>query len=68
MTHLSTDVLIIGSGGAGLRAAIEARRYGVSVLLITKGTAGFDCCTAAAMGSFRVSWEDKDIEEHFCET
>ena len=68
MTHLSTDVLIIGSGGAGLRAAIEARRYGVSVLLITKGTARFDCCTAAAMGSFRVSWEDKDIEEHFYET
>jgi len=65
LNHLSTDVLIIESGGAGLRAAIEARRQGVGVLLISKGTAGYDSCTAAAMGSFRVFWEAKDIEEHF---
>ena len=42
MTRLSTGVLIIGSGGAGLRAANEALRHGVSVLLITKNTAVFD--------------------------
>lgn len=36
MNNLSTDVLIIGSGGAGLRAAIEARRNGLNVLLISK--------------------------------
>jgi L-aspartate oxidase len=34
--NLFTDVLVIGSGVAGLRAAIEAARYG-PVLLITKG-------------------------------
>jgi succinate dehydrogenase/fumarate reductase flavoprotein subunit len=68
MQHFTTDVLIIGSGAAGLRAAIEARRQGVRVLLISKGKAGFGCCTAAAMGSFRVSWVDKEIEEHFRET
>ncbi len=33
----STDVLIIGFGGAGLRAALEAGRSGAKVLLIGKG-------------------------------
>jgi succinate dehydrogenase/fumarate reductase flavoprotein subunit len=68
MNQLSTDVLIIGSGGAGLRAAIEARKRGVDVLLISRDRLGLGCCTAMAMGSFRVSWEDKEIEEHFHET
>jgi len=41
--HVLTDVLVIGSGVAGARAAIEAARYG-SVTLVTKG--GFeDSCT-----------------------
>lgn len=31
-----TDVLVIGSGIAGLRAAIEARRYGLEVLVVDK--------------------------------
>ena len=57
MNHLSTDLLIIGSGGAGLRAAIEARRQGVNVLLISKSKTGFASCTASAMGAFRVSLE-----------
>jgi succinate dehydrogenase / fumarate reductase flavoprotein subunit len=34
------DVLIIGAGGAGLRAAIEARALGASVGLITKSLLG----------------------------
>ena len=32
------DVIVIGSGGAGLRAAICARRGGARVLLVTKGS------------------------------
>jgi NADPH-dependent 2,4-dienoyl-CoA reductase/sulfur reductase-like enzyme len=32
--HSNTDVLVIGAGGAGLRAAIEASAAGVSVGLI----------------------------------
>ncbi len=32
-----TDILIIGSGGAGARAAIEAARHGLDVLMVTKG-------------------------------
>ena len=35
-----TDVLVIGSGGAGMRAAIAAANRGVSVLLLSKGRTG----------------------------
>ena len=36
----SYDVLVIGAGGAGLRAAIEAANSGVSVGLICKSLLG----------------------------
>ncbi|MCJ7430410.1 FAD-binding protein [Candidatus Bathyarchaeota archaeon] len=68
MKQLSTDVLIIGSGGAGLRAAIEARRQGVNVLLVSKGKLGLANCTAIAGGVFRASQNKKGITEHFQET
>ena len=47
---LSTDVLIIGGGGAGLRAAIEARKYGAHVTLVSKIKAGYLNSTALAAG------------------
>jgi succinate dehydrogenase/fumarate reductase flavoprotein subunit len=37
---IHTDVLVIGSGMAGLRAAIEARRSGLEVLLVDKSLLG----------------------------
>ena len=36
-TNLETDVLVVGGGGAGFRAAIAAREKGVKVLLLSKG-------------------------------
>jgi len=68
MKQLSTDVLIMGSGGAGSRAAIEARRQEVNVLLVSKGKLGFANCTAIAGGIFRASQDEKGITEHFQET
>ena len=39
-----TDVLIIGSEGAGARAAIQAHDQGAKVLIVTKGKDGpFRC-------------------------
>jgi len=38
---IDKDVLIIGGGAAGVVAAIEAAKYGVSVGLVDKGTVGF---------------------------
>jgi succinate dehydrogenase/fumarate reductase flavoprotein subunit len=66
--QLSTGVLVIGSGGAGLRAAIEARRQGVNVLLVSKSKLGLANCTATAGGVFRASRNKKDIAKHFQET
>ncbi|MGH9257756.1 MAG: FAD-binding protein, partial [Vicinamibacterales bacterium] len=40
MTHLSTDVLVVGAGGAGMYAAVAAAREGRSVLLLDKGLVG----------------------------
>ena len=34
-THIS-NVLVIGTGGAGLRAAIEAKKEGVDVIVLGK--------------------------------
>jgi succinate dehydrogenase/fumarate reductase flavoprotein subunit len=34
------DVLVVGSGLAGLRAAIQSKKYGVSVILVEKGLLG----------------------------
>jgi len=37
---VETDVLVVGAGGAGARAAIEAREAGAEVLMIDKGIFG----------------------------
>jgi succinate dehydrogenase/fumarate reductase flavoprotein subunit len=43
-----TDVLVLGGGGAGLRAAIQAESHGAEVLLLTKGKLGSSGVTAIA--------------------
>ena len=50
-----TDVLIIGSGGAGLRAAIEARRYGVKVIVIDKAVIGMNSNTRYSGGGLKAA-------------
>jgi succinate dehydrogenase/fumarate reductase flavoprotein subunit len=46
--HLSTDVLIIGAGGAGMYAAIAAARHGASVILVDKSLVGRGGATVMA--------------------
>ncbi len=48
---LDCHVLVIGSGGAGVRAALEAARYG-DVVLVTKTLAGKGGCTPMAEGGY----------------
>jgi len=48
MIERSADVLVIGAGGAGLRAALAARERGASVLLMCKGKLGKAGVTATA--------------------
>ena len=44
----SIDVLVIGSGGAGLRAAIESSDHGASTTLISNGATGKSGATMIA--------------------
>ena len=66
-----TDVLIIGSGGAGLRAAIAAREAGADVLVIGKRGAG-DAHTVLAAGGINAALGTRDPEDcweqHFADT
>jgi fumarate reductase (CoM/CoB) subunit A len=52
-------VLVIGSGGAGVRAAIEASQYG-DVVLISKTIVGKGGCTTMAEGGFNAVLRDED--------
>jgi succinate dehydrogenase/fumarate reductase flavoprotein subunit len=55
MLHLSTDVLIVGAGGAGMYAAITAARIGASVLLVDKGQVGRGGATIMAQMTVAVA-------------
>jgi fumarate reductase (CoM/CoB) subunit A len=62
--HFKTDVLIIGTGGAGLRAAIEADRIGAQVTLVSKAPAGYNNATIVAGGGFHAAVGGLTPEEH----
>lgn len=66
--NLKADVLVIGTGGAGLRAAIEAKNMGADVLVVSKG--GFPSgCTAIAMGAMLAAFDSEDSPNlHFEDT
>eukprot|EP01037_Dinobryon_pediforme_P030684 gene30684-34860_t len=46
--HLETDVLVIGAGGAGIYAALEAARAGSSVMLVDRSLIGRGGATVMA--------------------
>jgi len=46
--HLEADVLVVGAGGAGMYAAIEAQRRGANVLLIDRSLIGRGGATVMA--------------------
>src|SRR4051795_9046256 len=47
-THLEADVLVVGAGGAGMYAALEARRGGASVMLADRSLIGRGGATVMA--------------------
>src|SRR5499427_9262646 len=53
--HVETDVLIIGSGGAGMYAAIEAARAGASVFLADRSLVGRGGATVMAQMTVAVA-------------
>ncbi|WP_408380363.1 FAD-binding protein [Paraburkholderia caledonica] len=55
--EVSTDVLVVGSGGAALRAALEAESSGADVLVVIKGEfrkSGATFHSVAEVGAFNV--------------
>ena len=69
---ISTDVLIIGSGGAGSRAAIEVDESGLKATIVSKGLSFRSGCTGMAEGGYNAVFKtvDKDdsIEAHMEDT
>jgi succinate dehydrogenase/fumarate reductase flavoprotein subunit len=71
MPHLSTDVLIVGAGGAGMYAAISAARTGASVLLLDKGQVGRGGATIMAQMTVAVALSEQEpdsVELHLEDT
>ncbi len=70
MTQVSTDVLVVGGGMAGVFAAVKAHDNGAKVALVDKGTVGKSGQTPFARGIFRFDQEQTGMSkaEYLAET
>lgn len=69
--QLAADVLVIGSGGAGMRAAIESARLGRSVILADRSLIGRGGATVMAQMTVAVALDEgglDDPEYHYADT
>jgi len=69
--RLTTDILILGSGGAGLFAALHAHQANpaLEITVATKGLLGKCGCTRMVQGGYNVALNPGDsIERHFMDT
>ncbi|HYB20595.1 MAG TPA: FAD-binding protein [Thermodesulfobacteriota bacterium] len=64
MEIVKTDVLVIGGGGAGMRAALAAKKEGSEVLLVSKTPMGKSTCTYLSAGAFTLAVEGMSKEMH----
>src|ERR1700755_2617209 len=71
MKTIKTDILILGSGGAGLFAALHAHQKDptLSVTVAVKGLLGKCGCTRMVQGGYNVALAAGDsVERHFADT
>src|ERR1700716_1124566 len=71
LERLETDVLILGSGGAGLFAALHAHNANpdLDITVASKGLLGKCGCTRMVQGGYNVALHKGDsIERHFMDT
>jgi len=64
MEELSTDLLVIGSGLAGIFSALEAESSGLKVLVVSKFSIGMGTNTSMANGAFTVANSRFSKEDH----
>src|SRR5688572_1474997 len=68
LPQIFTDVLVIGAGVAGLRAAIAAAERGLDVIVLCKEGV-YDCNTAWAQGGIAAALHSAgDVEPHVSDT
>lgn len=67
-----TDILVLGTGGAGLFAALHAQQSapeGTKITIAVKGLIGKCGCTRMVQGGYNVALGDGDsVERHFMDT
>src|SRR6266480_4718788 len=71
LERMQTDILILGSGGAGLFAALHARTANpaLDITVATKGLLGKCGCTRMVQGGYNVALNPGDsVERHFMDT
>src|ERR1700694_6236894 len=71
MKRLKTDILILGAGGAGLFAALHAKKTApdLDVTVAVKGLLGKCGCTRMVQGGYNVALAPGDsVERHFMDT
>ena len=71
LERLATDILILGSGGAGLFAALHAHQAdpALDITVATKGLLGKCGCTRMVQGGYNVALNTGDsVERHFMDT
>jgi fumarate reductase flavoprotein subunit len=69
--RLQTDILILGSGGAGLFAALHAKQANpdLHVTVAVKGLLGKSGCTRMVQGGYNVALNPGDsVERHFMDS
>ena len=71
ITRTETDILILGSGGAGLLSAIHAYKANpdLKITIAVKGLIGKCGCTRMVQGGYNVALSEEDsVERHFMDT
>src|SRR3954463_264944 len=71
LSTLTTDILILGAGGAGVFAALHAKKAApdLDVTIAVKGLLGKCGCTRMVQGGYNVALAPGDsVERHFMDT
>lgn len=69
--EIKTDILILGAGGAGLFAALHAKKRApeLDITIVVKGLLGKCGCTRMVQGGYNVALAPGDsVERHFMDT
>lgn len=64
ISKLESDVVVVGAGGAGMRAAIAAAETGARVIVVTKGQAARSGATPMACPSYQAAFAMEDDRDN----